>query len=195
MRLFLSLILLLLAACYQPVYGNKTLLGPPSAREAQLNSIGLGNIEGEHGQKLRNLLIDRFYAGGRPAAPRYRLEIHLTSLEQKLGLQKDATTTRARLILTAQYNLLDAATHKSLLTGSSISSVSHNILNEQYATQVSEEDAWQRGLKDLAELVTMRVLLYFDRQKQRLRGLGTEGLSCILAEPFAPESLSRLAPP
>lgn len=165
MRLLFTVLILLLSACYQPLYGNKGFLGAAAAPEARLNTVELAGIQGEQGQKLRNFLIDRFYGAGRPAKPRYRLDVRLTPLEEKLGLQKDATTTRARLTLTAEYDLLDTATRKILFTARSNSAVSHNILGEQYATLASKEDAYQRGLKDLAELITTRVLLYFNRQQ------------------------------
>lgn len=163
--LFLLIVLLPLAGCYQPLYGTKSAAFEQSAGEKALNAIAINSIPDQQGQMLRNLLIDRMYGKGRPAAATHRLDVRLSSLEEKLGLQKDATSTRARLNVTASYDLIDTKTNAILFTATSRSVVSHNILADYYATLASKEDAYRRGLSELADLIVARLLLFEGQQK------------------------------
>jgi LPS-assembly lipoprotein len=164
-KLLILLPLLGLTACYHPLYGDKSSFGEPTAQETRLNSIALASIDGENGQKLRNLLIDRMYRQGRPAKTDMRLEIELKITEEQLGLQKNAVLTRARDTVAVNYRLIDGATHKVLLDAKSHSIVSFDILDEQYATLNSREDAIRRGLVEVSDRIVSRLLVYFDEQK------------------------------
>jgi LPS-assembly lipoprotein len=158
--------LLALAACYHPLYGDKPLGSvAPTAQEQRLNAVLVAPIDGENGQKLRNLLIDRMYGQGRPARTDQRLEIVLTITEEHLGLQKNAVTARARLTVVAVYKLIDGATHKPLFSAAARSIVSFDILDEQYATLTSRENAVDRGATEVADRIVNRLLVYFDEQK------------------------------
>lgn len=160
--LFMALLLLPLTACYHPLYGNKPrTMESASAQEEKLNAIFITSIPDENGQYLRNLLIDRFYGQGRPIHPAYRLDITIAAKEEKLGLQKDATSTRARLNITATYTLFEKESGKSLFSATSRSTTNYNILDQQLGTLTSRENASQRGLKEIADLMTTRLLLYF----------------------------------
>jgi hypothetical protein len=148
-----------LTACYTPLYGAKGLSA--TTQEQSLNDIFIGAIDGENGQKLRNLLIDRMYYNGRPAKASRNLEVTLTVVEEHLGLQKDAVTTRARLNVNAEYKLSVASLGKVLLADKTRSIVSFDILTQDYATLASRENAYDRALKEVADRITTRVLLYF----------------------------------
>lgn len=166
MRIFSCLLilaaLLSLSACYRPLYGDKDFGFNNSAQQDNLNQVEIAGIPDQTGQRLRNLLIDRFYLKGRPANPTYELRTNLTLIEEKLGIQKDATATRARLELTATYSLYSKATGKRVYNGFSRSLVGYNILDQQYATQASRENAADRGVRELADLITTRIALALD---------------------------------
>ncbi len=165
MRHLPLLFLLALSACYHPLYGDKPLGEAPTAQEQKLNAVFLGAVDGEKGQKLRNLLIDRMYGQGRPLHADTTLNIELSTIEENLGLQKNAVTARARLTVSVVYTLVDNATRKPLFTGKSRSIVSYNTLDEQYATLASKEDAYTRALTEIADRMVNRLLLYFDSGK------------------------------
>lgn len=151
-----------LAGCgFQPVYARRP--GGNDIAE-RLNQVAISNIPDRPGQILRNLLIDRFYITGRPADPEYRLSVNLTAREAKLGIRKDETATRAQLTLIARYVLQEQATNQILLQTSSRAIVSYNILEDQYATLVTEEDAYERGLTRLSDDIATRISLYFTRE-------------------------------
>jgi hypothetical protein len=166
-KLALLVVLLLCAAslssCYRPLHGDKGFGGEPTAEQHRLNDIYIGGIEGENGQKLRNLLIDRMYGQGRPVKASKRLDINLTSVEEHLGLQKNAVTTRARLTVRAEYALHDTkakADTLPLTSGVSRSVVGFSILDQGYATLSSRENAHDRALREIADLIVNRLLLH-----------------------------------
>ena len=74
MKLILALIALFVSACgFHPVYGvNNT---PPSGLKKNWPKRKSAASPDREGQYLRNALIDRFYREGRPANPRYSLDI------------------------------------------------------------------------------------------------------------------------
>lgn len=160
---FLLLGALSLSACYRPLYGDKDFSGVATVEEHRLNDISIGAIDGENGQKLRNLLIDRMYGQGRPAKASKRLDVTLTAVEEHLGLQKNAVTTRARLTVRAEYALFDAGRKPgavALASGVSRAVVNFSILDQGYATLASRENAHDRALREIADLMVNRLLLY-----------------------------------
>lgn len=153
------------AACgFQPLYGGK---GPNSVA-ARLEEVDIGMIPDRYGQQLRNLLIDRFYKDGRPGNPQYRLLTSLTASEQKLALQKDATAVRAQLVVNAPYQLVDTNTGRVVLSSSSRSFISYNVLEQQYAGLVTVENAYDRALLEISNDITTRVSMYLGRPKETL---------------------------
>jgi LPS-assembly lipoprotein len=152
-----------LSACYRPLYGDKGFGGEATVEEHRLNDIYIGGVEGENGQKLRNLLIDRMYGQGRPVKASKRLDISLSATEEHLGLQKNAVTTRARLTVRAEYALYDSKAKTDtppLVSGASRSVVGFSILDQGYATLSSRENAYDRALREIADLMVNRLLLY-----------------------------------
>lgn len=151
----------LTAGCgFQPLYGGSSARADVSEQLAQ---VEIGSIPNRYGQQLRNNLIDRFYFDGRPQASPYRLEVGLSATEQKLALRKDATAERAQLVVVAPYRLVESATGRALLTSSSRAMISYNILEEQYATVVTIDNAYDRALIQIADDITHRVAITLNR--------------------------------
>ena len=151
---------LLVAACgFRPLYGT-----PPSKELApgdQLAQIQIEPLENRVGQQLHNLMRDRLNPAGPPGKPKYDLSLSLTSLTEATGIRVDETATRANLILRATYRLFDHETELILVQGRSQSFNSYNILDAFYATTVSEADALERGLREIADEVALRLAIYF----------------------------------
>ena len=148
---------LLLTACgFQPLYGT----GRDADASAQLAEVKIERIAERRGQILRNELLDRMNPRGEPARPSYRLAIDTAESLQGLGIREDDTATLARLTLTANFSLFDAATQESLLSGSATSINSYNISTSEFATDSAEADARRRGARDLAEDITARVAIF-----------------------------------
>lgn len=163
MKVLIFASLLLLTACgFHPVYGvNKY---EPRGVEVTLGDIGISNIPDREGQVLRNLLIDRFYRGGRPEFERYRLQVspvheNITDLD----ITKTADTTRAQLRLTTTMALLDASDQRTVLQRSLQAVTSYNILSSEFATRVSEQNARENALADLARQIERQITLHLKR--------------------------------
>lgn len=156
--------LLLVAACgFRPVYGvnRDTPLGVESRLAQQ---VRIENIPDREGQYSRNALIDRFYRDGRPVDPRYALFIQpVTETLTDLDITKTSDATRGQLLLDTVMFLKNLETGKTVLQRSLRSITSYNILGSEFATRVTEENARQNALDDLARQAEMQLNLYFKR--------------------------------
>lgn len=163
-RLLSIAALLILAACgFAPVYGSKGG-GENGAAAAQLAQVDIANIPDREGQYLRNALIDRFYRSGRPSSPAYMLQVqNLREVLTDLDITKSSDATRGQLKLTATMTLRDAATREVLLTRNLHAVTSYNILASEFSTRVTEENARQNALDDLARQIELQLGLYFNR--------------------------------
>jgi len=164
-KIFLTLILTLtglgMAACgFTPVYGN---FAGSSQTKAALSQVSVDNIPDRTGQKLRNLLIDRMYMRGRPAGDvPYRLKVGtVAETIYGLGIAKDATATRSQIRLNTTINLTNADGTMQYFRRYLTAVSSFNTLASQYTTLVTEEDARDQVIRDLAEQIITQLELYF----------------------------------
>jgi len=154
------LALAVLAGCgFQPLYA--TGKDGETATEDGLAATRIQPMKGRTGQQLHNLLRDRLNPGGQSIAPAYELEIQLSKSITQLGIRKDETATRANLTMTASFSLRDAQSKNTLLNSKAISVNSYNILDALYATTVAENNAVERGLRELADDIRLRLAIYF----------------------------------
>lgn len=165
MRHFIILLsLLTLTACgFRPVYGVNR--DTPIGVEEQLGKVEIANIPDREGQYLRNALIDRFYRDGRPFDPAYILTV--SSVQETitdLDITKTSDTTRTQLRLGINYTLTDKTTGQQLFTRQATSVNSYNVLGSEFATRVTEENARENALDDLARQVELQINLYLKRQ-------------------------------
>lgn len=160
-RTLFLLTLLFLGACgFSPLYGTHG----DNAVKYHFDSVFIGNIPDREGQYLRNALIDRLYGHGRPADPQYRLEIaKITTRKQDLDVTKSSAATRAQLRLSTKITLYDSKTGEVLLKRDLLAVTSYNILQSQFTTRVSEDDAQRSALDDLARQIEQQLALYFNR--------------------------------
>ena len=152
-----ALVLLsLLTACgFQPLYGSKS--GTVLATESPLNRVRIALIEDREGQILRNLLIDRFQPDG---SNRYALVTRLNIVEEDLGVAEDSTTTRSRVIVSANFRLVYGdKTHG--FTARSAGSFS--TVQSDYGTLVARQNATERSLRDIADEAKVRISAFLRR--------------------------------
>jgi LPS-assembly lipoprotein len=145
----------LITACgFRPLYQNvDTLSGGTTA----LDRIYVDRIANGPGVMLRNHLIDRFYNSGMPEDAPYVLQVTLFEDRRNLAISRQDTTTRSQLILRAQYKLLDRATRQTVDSGEARAVNSYNILSSQYTTLVTENEARELALQELADEITRRM--------------------------------------
>lgn len=151
---------LVLGSCgFRPLYGPA-----PSAEfdpKGRLAQVRIEPLQHRVGQQLHNLLRDRLNPSGPPRKPGYDLSLRLISSIENTGIRIDETATRSNLILRATYGLYVHGTEELLVSGRVASFNSFNLLSAFYATTVSEADALERGLREVADDVALRLAIYF----------------------------------
>lgn len=155
---------LIIAACgFHPVYGVNKYTS--TGVEEFFAQTDIGNIPDREGQYLRNALIDRFYRGGRPTNPKYRISLSpVTESVRDLDVTIDSDATRGQLQLRTQMNLINIETQETLLTRNLRSITSFNIIESEYANRVSEQNTRENALDDLARQVEEQLAFYFKRE-------------------------------
>jgi len=148
---------LVLAACgFQPMHApTSTITGAASASPTA--SVAVAPIPNRLGQVLRGELAGRLDPEGRQAASTYRLDVSLDESVRETGFRLDETATRRNIRLTARYRLLRQDSQETVLQGEVQTTNSANILDQPYATEVSERDARERGARDLAAKIARHV--------------------------------------
>lgn len=165
--LLVSCFLFMTAGCgFAPMYGTTTTGAyGQAATEDSLSQIAIDTIPDAQGQALRNLLIDRFYRHGRPADTRYTLKISpLKEQQQDLDVTIESETTRAQLRLDTAFQMVSNETGQVVLSRQLRAFNSFNVLGSQFTTIVSEEDAREAAIADLARQIETQVSLYLNRK-------------------------------
>jgi LPS-assembly lipoprotein len=160
----------LLAGCFQPLYGERTVTGTPAMSE-KLSTIEVipidlpnGSPEARIGLELRNALLFDLNGGAGPSNPAYRLKINMAVSRQQVIV--DVFTYRPdieNLGIDASYSLVEIATGKVVLTGQTFARVSYDIPGQQqrFARTRGMRDAENRAAKTLAEQIRSRLASYF----------------------------------
>lgn len=157
-------LLLALAGCgYTPLYGTTA----QGSVVQDLASVDVSVIPDRSGQQIHNFLRDEINPTGRPAMPRYDLDIELTESRDALAIRTDETATRYNLRQIARFQLRDLDTGRIVLTGNSNAVVSYNVLQNDFANVVSENDARERGAREIAEDIRLRMAAYFNARRQK----------------------------
>lgn len=146
---------------FRPVYG--TAGGDETdAVAAEMQATRIAIIDDRQGQILHNLLLDRFNPRGRPGDPRHSLSVELQVGEAALGTQIDATTTRARLTVTASATLRSGERSESFR---SVAVASFATSESDYATSAARDSALERSLRVIADDLRIQIATYFEKQR------------------------------
>jgi len=113
------------------------------------------------GQQLRNKLIDELHSSGAAGESRYRLTVAVKEVDLNLGLQSNATAPRGQVRITAQFWLVENGSGKTLEHETLRTSTGYDILINQFDSQLSADDARDKGLQQIADDLTLRMALYF----------------------------------
>ena len=155
---------LFVAGCgFSPMYGSMSN-AQNTAAERQLSNIGIEIIPNREGQFLRNALMDRFYRGGNPTNPAYVLKIsRINESISDFDITIESEATRRQLRLTTNLNLVDSNTSETVLQRPLEAITSHNVLESEFSTLVTEQSAREAALNDLARQIERQLTLYFSR--------------------------------
>jgi LPS-assembly lipoprotein len=159
----------LTAGCFQPMYAEHAD-GTPALRE-KLMGVDLPPLtypnssrEARLGVEIRNALAFKLYGNANGTSPTHRLDIRLQTTHYTL--MTDANTglpTSENYGINAQFNLIDVATGKSVMTGTTASRVSYDIPGsyQRYARARAFRDAEDRACQEIAERIQTRLASYF----------------------------------
>ena len=132
-----------------------------SSVTTDLSSVRIEPLRDRVGQQMHNFLRDRLNPQGQPVSPNYRLLVQLTEIVSETGVRRDETATRANLRISADFSLFNFGGGEALFAGRSSSTTSYDILENPFATTVSEEDARERALREVADDIQTRLSIYF----------------------------------
>jgi len=170
-RLLLALSLAgLTAGCFQPLYGDRSVVGGSSLSD-KLSAVEVPPVKAENGTRIarvgiemRDQLLFDLTGGGPASSSAYRLDIRLTSSQVKVIV--DINSARPEIQnygINAVYSLIDNATGKQVINGTTFSRVSYNIPGQQqrFAGDRGLIDAENRAAKVIADNIRSRLASYF----------------------------------
>jgi LPS-assembly lipoprotein len=159
----------LTAGCFQPMYAEHTD-GSPGLRE-KLLTVDLPPIdkpnasrEARVGVAIRNALAFKLYGNATGAPPLYKLVIKFNSSRSDLIIDPNtALPTTENLGIDAQYNLVEIATDKSVMTGTTFSHLSYDIPGsyQRFSRARAYRDAEDRAAQEIADHIQTRLAAFF----------------------------------
>jgi LPS-assembly lipoprotein len=159
----------LTAGCFQPMYAEHSD-GTPALREkllgVELPPIDKPNAsrEARIGVEVRNALAFKLYGNATGVAPTHRLAIRFSTSRSSLMIDPaTALPSSENYGIDAQYNLIDIATNKSVMTGTTFSRVSYDIPGQQqrFARSRAIRDAEDRAAQEISENIQTRLAAFF----------------------------------
>ena len=160
----------LTAGCFQPMYAEHAD-GTPGLRE-KLMGVDLPPVvdkpnasrEARLGVEIRNALAFKLYGNATGMPPTHRLVLRFNTTRS--SLMTDPTTalpTSENYGIDAQYNLIEIASNKSVMTGSTFSRVSYDMPGsyQRFARSRAFRDAEDRAAQEIAENIQTRLASFF----------------------------------
>jgi LPS-assembly lipoprotein len=159
----------LTAGCFQPMYAEHTD-GTPGLREklmgVELPPVDKPNAshEARLGVEIRNALAFKLYGNATGMPPTHRLVIRFSTSRSSLMIDPaTALPSSENIGIDAQYNLIDIATDKSVMTGTTFSRVSYDMPGQlqRFARSRAFRDAEDRAAQEIAERIQTRLAAFF----------------------------------
>ena len=159
----------LTAGCFQPMYAERGD-GTPALREklmgVELPPVDKPNAsrEARIGVEIRNALAFKLYGNATGMPPTHRLVLRFNTTRS--SLMTDPTTalpTSENYGIDAQYNLIEIASNKSVMTGTTFSRVTYDIPGsiQRFARSRAFRDAEDRACQEIAERIQTRLAAFF----------------------------------
>jgi LPS-assembly lipoprotein len=161
---------LLLAGCFQPLYGERSATGGPGIRDL-MSSVDVSQISAPNGTRLsrlavevRNDLLFELTGGAAPAPQTHRLKITLSSTETSVIVDVDTARPDVQNYgIDAAYILTEIATGKVVVRSRTFARVSYDIPGQEqrFARARGLRDAENRAAKVIADNIRTRLASYF----------------------------------
>jgi LPS-assembly lipoprotein len=157
------------AGCFTPMYAEHAD-GSPALRE-KLMGVEIPELdkpkasrEARIGVEIRNALAFKLYGSASGMPPTHRLVIRFSSSRSSLMIDPNtALPSSENYGIDAQYNLIDLATNKSVMTGTTFSRVTYDIPGslQRFARSRAYRDAEDRAAQEIADNIQTRLASFF----------------------------------
>jgi|SRR6516164_8206588 LPS-assembly lipoprotein len=159
----------LTAGCFHPMYAEHAD-GTPDLRE-KLMGVEIppvdkpnGSREARIGVEIRNALAFKLYGNATGLPPTYRLVLRFATTRSSLMIDPNtALPTSENYGIDAQFNLVDIATNKSVMTGTTFSRVTYDMPGsyQRFSRSRAYRDAEDRAAQEIAENIGTRLASFF----------------------------------
>ena len=159
----------LTAGCFQPMYAERND-GQPGLREklmgVEIPPVDKPNAsrEARIGVEIRNALAFKLYGNATGMPPTHRLVLRFNTSRSSLIIDPNTALPSSENVgIDAQYNLIEIATNKSVMTGSTFSRVSYDLPGsyQRFSRSRAFRDAEDRAAQEIAENIQTRLASYF----------------------------------
>ena len=159
----------LTAGCFQPMYAEHTD-GTPGLRDkllgVELPPVDKPNAspEARIGVEIRNALAFKLYGSATGTSPTHRLVLRFSTSRSSLIVDPNTgLPTSENLGIDAQYNLIEIATNKSVMTGTTFSRVTYDMPGsyQRFARTRAIRDGEDRAAQEIAENIQTRLASFF----------------------------------
>src|SRR6201986_2696440 len=168
-RLAAAALAALTAGCFQPMYAERTD-GTPGLRE-KLMGVEVPPVDKPNASReariqveVRNALAFKLYGSATGMPPTHRLVLRFTTNRSSLMIdQATGLPTGENVGIDAQYNLIELASNKSVMTGSTFSRVSYDMPGtfQRFARSRALRDAEDRASQEIADNIQTRLAAFF----------------------------------
>ena len=167
--LFVAALAALTAGCFQPMYAEHAN-GTPALREklmgVELPPVDKPNAsrEARIGVEIRNVLAFKLYGSATGMPPTHRLVLRFNTSRSSLIIDPNtALPSSENYGIDAQYNLIEIASNKSVMTGTTFSRVSYDMPGsyQRFARSRAFRDAEDRAAQEIAENIQTRLAAFF----------------------------------
>ena len=160
----------LTAGCFQPMYAEHTD-GTPGLRE-KLMGVEIPPVadkpnasrEARVGVEIRNALAFKLYGNATGMPPTHKLVLRFTTTRSSLIVDVNTGLPSSENYgIDAQYNLIDIATDRSVMTGTTFSRVSYDMPGsyQRFSRSRAFRDAEDRAAQEIAENINSRLASFF----------------------------------
>ncbi|MCA6123350.1 hypothetical protein J6500_15800 [Bradyrhizobium sp. WSM 1704] len=159
----------LTAGCFQPMYAERTD-GSPALRDklmaVEIPPVDKNNAsrEARVGVEIRNALAFKLYGNATGMPPTHKLVLRFSTGRSSLMIdQTTALPTSENYSIDAQFNLIEIASNKSVMTGTTFSRVSYDMPGsyQRFARARAFRDAEDRAAQEIADNIQTRLASFF----------------------------------
>ena len=159
----------LTAGCFQPMYAERAD-GAPGLRE-KLMGVEIPPVEKNNASReariqveIRNALAFKLYGNATGMPPTHRLVLQFSTSRSSLIVDPNTGLPSSENYgIYAQYNLIEIAANKSVMTGTTFSRVSYDMPGsyQRFARSRAFRDAEDRAAQEIAENIQTRLAAFF----------------------------------